>query len=88
LLRVLPPDEITDKEIFSTLAEGLTTAIQQTIKAKIKLNKPSPHSKRWWKSNLEKMKRHCNRQRENSTLSLITLHTLNFILQTRNMELP
>ena len=44
-LTVVPlPETITDEETFNAVAEGLTRAIQQSIKAKIKLNKPSPHS--------------------------------------------
>jgi hypothetical protein len=58
-----PPSDIADKDTLNALAEGLTTAMQQTIKSKIKLNKPSPHSKRWWNSDLDEMKPNVNRLR-------------------------
>jgi len=47
------PDSISDQDTIKFVAEGLTQATQQSIKAKVKINKPSPHSKGWWNSNLD-----------------------------------
>jgi len=52
---------IESAEELQQVASDLTTAIQTTIQEKVKLNKPCPHSKRWWNSDLRQLKKELNK---------------------------
>ncbi|KAF8148863.1 hypothetical protein B0H34DRAFT_802748 [Crassisporium funariophilum] len=57
LNEMAPLEEIPDKDTFTKTARGLTKTMQATIDEHIKLNKPCPHSKQWWNSDLGLKKR-------------------------------
>jgi hypothetical protein len=61
LTNIDPPQPITTKEQLSDAIAGLTKAIQSTIRAKVPVNRPCPHSKRWWNSDLKDAKRHVSK---------------------------
>jgi hypothetical protein len=52
-----PPQPIMDETQLHNAIADLTKAIQNTIRAKVPLNAPCPHSKRWWNSELKDMKK-------------------------------
>ncbi|KAJ3492820.1 hypothetical protein NLJ89_g11157 [Agrocybe chaxingu] len=61
-----PTDLLTDDDLQAA-AETLTNVLQQTIKTTIKVNKPCPHTKRWWNSDLQEMKMKVNKLSRKST---------------------
>jgi hypothetical protein len=57
LAKILPAQQITNEiQLHSTISD-LTKAIQNTILDKVPMNKPCPHSKRWWNKKLDDMKK-------------------------------
>ncbi|KAF9480705.1 hypothetical protein BDN70DRAFT_773884, partial [Pholiota conissans] len=61
VLEMPEPAEITTKEELQEAAAALTNAMQETIKATIKVNKPCPNSKRWWNMELDNLRREVNK---------------------------
>lgn len=51
------PETITTPEKFQEIVSALTNVLQETIRTKAKVNKPCPHSKRWWNNSLEDQKK-------------------------------
>jgi len=54
------PARIRTSEELQKAALNLTTVLQVTIKEKVKVNKPCPHSKRWWNSDLRQLRKKLN----------------------------
>ena len=57
------PTLIYDADTLHNAVNSLTNSLQGSIEAVVKLNKPCPHSKRWWNSDLEKLKKRLNKLR-------------------------
>jgi len=55
------PTHIRMLENLQQAAADLTTVLQKTIQDKVKLNKPCPHSKRWWNRDLHQLKKSLNK---------------------------
>jgi ribonuclease HI len=56
-----PPVELKTEEEIQQAAKDLTLAIQKTIEDQVQISKPCPHSKRWWSSDLQSMKKKLNK---------------------------
>ncbi|RDB20758.1 putative protein in type-1 retrotransposable element R1DM [Hypsizygus marmoreus] len=57
-LAMIPePQPLKTEGEFKKAIEDLTHVLQETITRKVKMNKPRPHSKRWWNSDLTAAKR-------------------------------
>jgi len=52
---------ITTDEELQIAADTLTTVLQETIQATVKVNKPCPHSKRWWNQELDNLRKTVNK---------------------------
>ena len=66
-LDLLPrPAQIRDVQHLEETGNNLTRIIQETIKEKVTENKPRPDAKRWWNSDLSKMRKELNRLRKES----------------------
>ena len=75
-LKALPrPAPIETVEDLSLAAATLTNTIQATIRKCVKRSKPWPDAKRWWNSDLRKMKKELNKLRSDSyRLRALTNH--------------
>ena len=51
------PQSLTDEVSMTALVDSLTAALQEAIRAKVPLSKPSLHSKRWWTKELSVLKK-------------------------------
>jgi hypothetical protein len=60
------PRPLTTDVQFQKAAKDLTEAIQNTIRTQVKARRLRPDSKRWWNSNLKKMKKELNELRVES----------------------
>ena len=60
------PQPLTTEIQFQKAAKDLTEAIQDTIRTRVKIRRPRPDSKRWWNSDLKKMKKELNKLRVES----------------------
>ena len=54
------PTLIDTSEQLQQAAENLTSVYQMTIQERIPINRPCPHSKRWWNSDLRSLKKRVN----------------------------
>ena len=71
------PGPISMERQLHKAIKGLTSALQNTIHARIKMKQPRPDSKRWWNSNLKKMKKELNKLRtEPFKLRTLTHHPI------------
>jgi hypothetical protein len=57
------PRVANSAEDIDSIATTLTVSLQSAIKLHVPINKPCPHSKRWWNSDLKKMKQKLNQLR-------------------------
>lgn len=61
-LKLIPnPRPLEDEEELQEAARNLTEVLQKTIVDAIPISKPCPHSKRWWTSNLQALKKKLNK---------------------------
>lgn len=51
------PQEITNEAQFQKAVNDLTGVLQDLIRANAPLNKPCPHSRRWWNKNLDDLRK-------------------------------
>ena len=57
-LEDIPPlTALKSKKDIQTTAKDLTTVLQKTIEERIQVSKLRPHSKHWWNSDLQSLKR-------------------------------
>lgn len=61
LLEIPLPGILETEEDIQLAAKDLTVSIQRTIEDQIPLSKPCPHSKRWWNSDLQSLKKKLNK---------------------------
>ncbi|KJA13047.1 hypothetical protein HYPSUDRAFT_102675, partial [Hypholoma sublateritium FD-334 SS-4] len=54
------PRPLGTSEEIQDAAAALTQALQESIRATIALNKPCPHSRRWWSPELDILRREVN----------------------------
>ena len=57
------PPHINDVEQLTAITDQLTLAIQETTQEVVQKTKPRPDAKRWWNSDLKKLKKELNRLR-------------------------
>ena len=57
------PPQINDIEQLTATTDQLTLAIQETTQETVQKSKPRPDAKRWWNSDLKKLKKDLNRLR-------------------------
>ncbi|KJA14236.1 hypothetical protein HYPSUDRAFT_150644, partial [Hypholoma sublateritium FD-334 SS-4] len=60
VIAMLEPRPLGTSEEIQDAAAALTQALQESIKAMIALNKPCPHSRRWWSPELDILWREVN----------------------------
>jgi hypothetical protein len=61
-LEVVPlPKDLKTEEDIQSAARDLTTALQKMIEEQIPTSKPCPHSKQWWNSDLQVLKKKLNK---------------------------
>jgi hypothetical protein len=56
-----PPTDLNNKIDVQTAARDLTFALQKTIEEHIQVSKFCPHSKQWWNSDLQALKKKLNK---------------------------
>ena len=79
------PLNIGNQAQLTTTTNELTQALQKTIQTTIPLTKPRPDAKRWWNSDLKKMKQELNRIRAVSYRNrAIANHPSHEILRTKS----
>jgi hypothetical protein len=61
LVTIPPPFELTSEAEVQKAARDLTSVLQRTIKECVEVSKPCPHSKRWWNSELQALKKRLNK---------------------------
>ncbi len=77
LEEVPEPAPITSERQLHEVLKGITSALQDTIRTRIKIRRPRPDSKRWWNSDLKKMKKELNKLRtESFKLRTLTHHPI------------
>ncbi|KAJ3979735.1 hypothetical protein F5890DRAFT_1420886 [Lentinula detonsa] len=60
-LRALrPPRELVTEQQFWTTLERLDAMIEEVVKEKVPITKPSPYQRRWWNEDLKNMRRQRN----------------------------
>jgi hypothetical protein len=60
------PCPLTTDSQLQKAAKELTEAIQDTIRTRIEVKRPRPESKRWWNSELKRLKKELNKLRNDS----------------------
>jgi len=55
------PVSILTEDQLSTAIDNLTSVLQDVIRTTVPLNKPCPHTKRWWNEDLNKLKKKKNK---------------------------
>ncbi|KDQ52757.1 hypothetical protein JAAARDRAFT_138253, partial [Jaapia argillacea MUCL 33604] len=61
-LQTIPtPSLITNKEQLAQAALDLTTTVQNVMKEVVPMNKPCPHSRRWWTKSLSDLRTETNK---------------------------
>jgi hypothetical protein len=60
------PQLLTTEIQFQKAVKDLTEAIQDMIRTRVKIRRPCPDSKRWWNSDLKRMKKELNKLRVES----------------------
>ena len=74
-LNLMPrPEPIEDVQQLERMGSDLTRALQETIEEKIKRSKPRPDARRWWNSDLKKMRKELNKLRAVSYKNRIDTH--------------
>jgi ribonuclease HI len=61
LKTIPPPSVLKTGEDIQAAAGGITKALQVTIEEEVQPSNPCPHSKRWWNSDLKKMRKDLNK---------------------------
>ncbi|KAF4618845.1 hypothetical protein D9613_009693 [Agrocybe pediades] len=61
LANMQEPRPLTSNEELQQAAADLTNALQESIQTTIKINKPCPHSKRWWNKELDDLRKVVNK---------------------------
>ncbi|KAF8964629.1 hypothetical protein BDZ97DRAFT_1659967, partial [Flammula alnicola] len=61
LAEIPEPTPLLTDDLFQQAVADLTGVIQDTIRTRIKIKKPSPQSKRWWNSELSAIKQQVNK---------------------------
>ena len=61
LTEIPEPRPLLNEDEFRKAALDLTEALQDTIRTRIEIKKPAPHSRRWWTSELSTLKRQLNK---------------------------
>lgn len=59
-----PPQVLIDEAQFQKAVQDLTETLQQSIQSVVPKQRPSPHMRRWWTSDLRRMKRERNKLSE------------------------
>jgi hypothetical protein len=74
-LGTLPkPGPTNNVQQLEQMGDDLTRALQETIKEKITSSKPHPDAKRWWNSDLKKMRKELNKLRAESYKNRLDTH--------------
>ena len=66
LLSHSEPRKLTSEIEFREALDVINTALKTTLEAKVPINKPLPHTKRWWTSELNELRRKKNRLAKSS----------------------
>ena len=61
LVKIPLPTNLESEEEVQKAVKDLTSVLQQTIEDRIPVSKPCPHSKRWWNSELQALKKKLNK---------------------------